>query len=984
MSSPAIVDGPYERLQSLKTEYGNDLTWMIPFPGDWHVLKNYQEVLIKAYYDAGLSELAIASGYQPNSIGSKFKRTHNFLLEVWETIYRRFLSDFLRTEAPAYFQEYISDWIKSFPESNEQGSATRNLKEMLNDISDKYKDFKEDFATFLREESSKDKTKQFWCQFVFEDCYAYVCLYIAIRSSKWNLRMGAMKSMAALFTAFDRPNYQKLIPQHTVDLLTIPKEVLCHLEKGGFTVSIRGRAGHAVGIDEAHEMCINQECKECITRPSADYINRTAMFLPIRAKAMKNIEKQAFSDDKSAKAISSTSILSIHGTGSSHKLEMNISNQIRKLQQSSFNSINGSSELRHLFNRKDISPEQSHDLMNFRDIGQAEFERRVQYYVLRTPSVKTPKRQKRLLTFTERKSKRKKVSHIEKERKLQIECWKKRVAYVTSTGTHMDTAYEQCIELPRALATSDGHPIKGTKANTTKVFDKRYENVTPPIIRTAIPTDWVPEATVIEGMFLINITPWSAHHNIGEYAEFLLRQHILPHFRNGSSEVHLLFDDPECQVQSPKYLERHRRDQLHPVSPEHHCSGFTKDMVIPPKWRENVLNCRQCKRNLVCFLSNFFLESIRRKLQPNQRFVTAGGLNGTLRNQAMYVTLTQAPQSDPQLTCNAEESDTRIWLHVINSIGLKKLVLSPDTDVYHIGLLIVAGSSFEVVVKLSPFTALENKYLDMQALIQALRDDPDLAPIPNSLSPAVIQVLFVCTGCDFISFFNGLGKASFLATLFEYSEFICSNSTHTPGTLADTDPNSNGILSFFRLVGCPYFRKHKAAFLPTYPTPMSLFNSLAKVNQTHVDHHSAWLSFLRERVWSRIKYEEEMIPSDGALVRHWQRSCWVVAVWRQSTQNNITYPPLQGNGWKVENSSLNIQWDSEENISKVRTRVALIKKGCACKTGCKTGRCKCKKNNSPCGPGCKCVGCCNMPNGVTPGQANVEQENDDVDSSEII
>ena len=105
-------------------------------------------------------------------------------------------------------------------------------------------------------------------------------------------------------------------------------------------------------------------------------------------------------------------------------------------------------------------------------------------------------------------------------------------------------------------------------------------------------------------------------------------------------------------------------------------------------------------------------------------------------------------------------------------------------------------------------------------------------------------------------------------------------------------------------------------------------------------------------------------------------------MWRQSTQNNITYPPLQGNGWKVENSSLNIQWDSEENISKVRMRVALIKKGCACKIGCKTVRCKCKKNNNPCGPGCKCVGCCNMPNGVTPGQASVEQENDDVDSSE--
>ena len=81
----------------------------------------------------------------------------------------------------------------------------------------------------------------------------------------------AIKSMAALFTAVDRTNYQRLIPQHIVDMLTIPREILSHLSHGGFTVSIRGRHGHSVGIDEAHEMCIN---KECITKPSGDYINR--------------------------------------------------------------------------------------------------------------------------------------------------------------------------------------------------------------------------------------------------------------------------------------------------------------------------------------------------------------------------------------------------------------------------------------------------------------------------------------------------------------------------------------------------------------------------------------------------------------------------------------------------------------------------------------------------------------------------------------
>ena len=134
----------YKRLQSIKAEYGNDLKWTVPFPGDWHILKNFQEVLIKIYYDAGLKELAIASRYQPNSVVCNFKRTHNFLLEAWESMYRHFMSLFLTNEAPSYFQEYVSNWITSFPSADTQESTFRNLKEMLSDHSEKYQDFQKD------------------------------------------------------------------------------------------------------------------------------------------------------------------------------------------------------------------------------------------------------------------------------------------------------------------------------------------------------------------------------------------------------------------------------------------------------------------------------------------------------------------------------------------------------------------------------------------------------------------------------------------------------------------------------------------------------------------------------------------------------------------------------------------------------------------------------------------------------------------------
>ena len=35
-------------------------------------------------------------------------------------------------------------------------------------------------------------------------------------------------------------------------------------------------------------------------------------------------------------------------------------------------------------------------------------------------------------------------------------------------------------------------------------------------------------------------------------------------------------------------------------------------------------------------------------------------------------------------------------------------------------------------------------------------------------------------------------------------------------------------------------------------------------------------------------------------------------------------------------------------------------KGCKCKGGCKSRRCRCKKDQRACGPGCQCINCGNL------------------------
>ena len=150
-----------------------------------------------------MSLLRPVVGYQPNSIGCNFKRTHHFLIETWESLYRHFLYLFLSNQAPPDFMKYTFEWIKSFPPSTDQNNTLRNLKQMLDDLTEKYPNFLPKFEMFMEEQTLKYQTWHFWSQFIFEDCFAYISLYLLMRSGQWNLRMAAIKSMAALFTAFD-------------------------------------------------------------------------------------------------------------------------------------------------------------------------------------------------------------------------------------------------------------------------------------------------------------------------------------------------------------------------------------------------------------------------------------------------------------------------------------------------------------------------------------------------------------------------------------------------------------------------------------------------------------------------------------------------------------------------------------------------------------------------------------------------------------
>ena len=186
---------------------------------------------MKPFFEAGLKDLATASGYPALSIQScsNFQRTHHFLMETWEGLYRHILKQFQEYRAALTLpvnvdiQQTVDHTLQEFNKEHYDAlaiySVIRSFRESISGLED-------EFQSFINKMSSTDDTWKFWSRFVFEDCMPYIALFIAIRSGNWHLRMAALKLMAADFTAFDHPIYQKLITNHIQDVLKMPDELL--------------------------------------------------------------------------------------------------------------------------------------------------------------------------------------------------------------------------------------------------------------------------------------------------------------------------------------------------------------------------------------------------------------------------------------------------------------------------------------------------------------------------------------------------------------------------------------------------------------------------------------------------------------------------------------------------------------------------------------------------------------------------------------
>ena len=306
---------------------------------------------------------------------------------------------------------------------------------------------------------------------------------------------------------------------------------------------------------------------------------------------------------------------------------------------------------------------------------------------------------------------------------------------------------------------------------------------------------------------------------------------------------------------------------------------------------------------------------------------------------------------------------------------------SPDIDIYNIRLTFVDPSK-EVIVQLNIPHSLTTIYLNINELVSALKLDPDLASLQRHQLPEIFQVLYICSGCDYISYFAGHGKPLFFNHFFQHANFI--NGKEMTGSLSDIDESVNevGFLAFIRLIGTVYFKKYYSAIasLKGVYTPQQLYHCFP--NHSIKEQHLQWYNEIRLIVSDRITNEEERMPTHTSMWRHWLRSCWVAKMWQNSWSGDIMHniPNPTESGWKKHEDEIVYDWECPEMERKVKETIDFLLKGCSCKKGCATLRCKCKKNGNPCGPGCTCIGCKNVLLQVESDEES--EEGSDCDESE--
>lgn len=137
------------------------------------------------------------------------------------------------------------------------------------------------------------------------------------------------------------------------------------------------------------------------------------------------------------------------------------------------------------------TPEQAHDMLAFRIIGEEALDHYITHAIIGEPSTTNVVCRRKLLTMASPKATKRKQSQKEKENKVVMTCLKRRLAWCNRTGLKYDVSKEQYSPYPRALSEEKGIAHKASKSTWTEKLKSRYSSCQTEVSRNKLPPGWI-------------------------------------------------------------------------------------------------------------------------------------------------------------------------------------------------------------------------------------------------------------------------------------------------------------------------------------------------------------------------------------------------------------------------------------------------------------------------------------------------------------
>jgi len=177
-----------------------------------------------------------------------------------------------------------------------------------------------------------------------------------------------------------------------------------------------------------------------VVHPTKEFVNRVSLYFPFRSRVLHNIKKQLYPSG-SDQSESHASVPSV-----ARKANENISSMKVLIESSGLLTLDTTTDkpLTNAFTGKTASPEQEHDLLKFRSIGQEDFDSFIKNFYISQPCVQPTTTTQRLKTFkTTVKPTKRLVNQLQREKNTVTKCLRNRLLWAQTHGGGDDPLQEQ-------------------------------------------------------------------------------------------------------------------------------------------------------------------------------------------------------------------------------------------------------------------------------------------------------------------------------------------------------------------------------------------------------------------------------------------------------------------------------------------------------------------------------------------------------------